>query len=480
MFSSDYRQAEEQYERLVSAFEGHRDKLDKEIQAYEDARSRALVIVTEAQKLLGAVSDKPLVIVEELERIFIEVDEVSMGDVQRKKSLQKLRDNLFTATAANLTYAVVSSNSSSNATRKVGPIEFDPLSIAVSALIVAAGRLAYDEFSSWRNLPRLQDDIVRLLQESERVLLLTRRLEVAQSELSTIEGAVLRLLGRQKDTPVRSYRDMDVVERRWLSPLALSMLLSREVDVPHASASAGRADADAVIERAANRSLEQAQASWIDWLAQVRLAKLVEALGRQDLRLEDALEQLDTCRERIATEVIGRGAGRGGPHGAKGFIAERLDVYIENARSAIKGAEKAYRLTDDNGAIDYVRSANDVLTGIQQKFDMRRFGVEAIKAAYPEFVKQGGVYRIPADFYAELKRLSSVPEGEMRSLRLAQRNIIDELRKLEAEGIKLVSTIEPTSFEHMDAYQEKYAKTLAREREGILEEDRAARLEANE
>ncbi|MBR3314179.1 MAG: hypothetical protein IKG18_08585 [Atopobiaceae bacterium] len=370
----------------------------------------------------------------------------------------------------------------------MGPIEFDPLSIAVSALIVAAGRLAYDEFSSWRNLPRLQDDIVRLLQESERVLLLTRRLEVAQSELSTIEGAVLRLLGRQKDTPVRSYRDMDVVERRWLSPLAnsslaLSMLLSREVDVSHASASAGRADADAVIERAANRSLEQAQASWIDWLAQVRLAKLVEALGRQDLRLEDALEQLDTCRERIATEVIGRGAGRGGPHGAKGFIAERLDVYIENARSAIKGAEKAYRLTDDNGAIDYVRSANDVLTGIQQKFDMRRFGVEAIKehhAAYPEFVKQGGVYRIPADFYAELKRLSSVPEGEMRSLRLAQRNIIDELRKLEAEGIKLGSTIEPTSFEHMDAYQEKYAKTLAREREGILEEDRAARLEANE
>lgn len=341
-------------------------------------------------------------------------------------------------------------------------------------------------FSSWRKLPKLRDDIVGLLQETEHVLLLTKRLEVSRDELSNVETAVLTLLERQRNASVRSYRDMDAVERRWLSPLAnsslaLSKLLGRGIDMPASTALTERANVHTAIESASNRSLEQAQAAWIDWLAQVRLSKLVEALARQDLRLEDALEQLDICRERIVSEVIERGAGRGGPRGAKGFIAERLDVYIENARSAIRGAEKAYKLMDDNGAMDYARLVNNVLTGIQQKFDMRRFGVEAIKRhheTYPDFVRQGGIYRIPADFYAELKRLSSVPVEEAQSLRLAQRNIIEELRKLEAEGIKLGSTIEPTSFDHMDAYQENYAKTLAREQEGILEEDRAARDKA--
>lgn len=237
---------------------------------------------------------------------------------------------------------------------------------------------------------------------------------------------------------------------------------------------------EAVAESVVNRSFEQALAAWVEYLADVRLSNLVEALRSQDLRLETALEQLDICRRRIIGEVIENGEGLGGPNGGKGFIAERLDVYIENARAAIRGASMDFELPSadsafrNNGPTDYVNAE----VPIQQKFVLRRFSVDAIREhldTYPDFIEQGGHYRIPSDFFEELKTIASVAEEDVHTLTLARRNIWKELKKLEDRGVVLGDTVEPSTIKFMDAYPDRYDATLNRERDSIQEADRVDR-----
>ncbi|MBR3314832.1 MAG: hypothetical protein IKG18_11915 [Atopobiaceae bacterium] len=237
---------------------------------------------------------------------------------------------------------------------------------------------------------------------------------------------------------------------------------------------------DTVAENVVGRSYEQALAAWVQYLADVRLSSLLEALRSQDLKLETALEQLDICKRRIIEEVIENGAGLGGPHGGKGFIAERLDVYIENARAAIRGASMDFELPstntyfDNNGPIDYTNAG----IPIQQKFVLRRFSVDAIRDhldTYPDFIEQGGRYRIPSDFYEELKAIASVPESDLHTLTIARRNIWVELKKLEARGVTLDKMVEPAKIKYMEAYPENYDATLNKERDSIRETDRAER-----
>ena len=64
---------------------------------------------------------------------------------------------------------------------------------------------------------------------------------------------------------------------------------------------------------------EQAVASWINYLNQVRLDALYDALQRQDVNLEQALATLDEAQKQIFEEIVLRD--RGGLKGMHGFIA---------------------------------------------------------------------------------------------------------------------------------------------------------------
>jgi hypothetical protein len=87
----------------------------------------------------------------------------------------------------------------------------------------------------------------------------------------------------------------------------------------------------------------------------------------------------------------------------------------------------------NNGPIDYVNGA----IPIQQKFVLKRFSVDAIRehlGTYPDFIAQGGRYRIPSDFFDELKAIARVSESELHTLTLARKNIWAELKELEARA----------------------------------------------
>ena len=150
---------------------------------------------------------------------------------------------------------------------------------------------------------------------------------------------------------------------------------------------------------------EQAVASWIEHLRDLRIADCIEKLEIQDGNFEEALKELEKLKKSIYDEVIQKN--RGGLKGMHGFIGERAQVSIENARNILNGVEKEYFLIDDNGAIDYLRNS----TPIQQKCVQLNKGLNAIKEHlndYPNFLKNGGKYQIPKDYHEKIKELLSL------------------------------------------------------------------------
>lgn len=235
----------------------------------------------------------------------------------------------------------------------------------------------------------------------------------------------------------------------------------------------------AVTERRATDTEGQALAAWADMLSQIRLNELAETLKQQDVNFDRAMELLDECRRRVREEVVENGAGRGGPHGMKGFIAERMDVFIGNARDAVHGAAESFELLDDNGPVDIMRDG----IGIQQKFYYQYSSIDAMTKhldTYPDFLEKGQVYRIAKDVYEELMRIDSVSEGDLAKLPLVEQGVWHRLRAAETKGIVLGKTVEPANINYGDSFKENYAGAIKREEDSLRTEDARARTEARD
>ena len=160
---------------------------------------------------------------------------------------------------------------------------------------------------------------------------------------------------------------------------------------------------------------EQASAAWIDYLNQLRIDELVAALSKQDENLSAAVAELMQAKLQIIEEIIERN--RGGIKGAHGFIAEAEVTSFGNAEKLIDGLKACYKWVNDNGPTDMVRDG----INIQQKFVQgdRLWGLTKIQEhlqKYPDFIKQGGKYQIPDDFYKKIKTLLEMPQEEASKL----------------------------------------------------------------
>jgi len=225
---------------------------------------------------------------------------------------------------------------------------------------------------------------------------------------------------------------------------------------------------------------EQATAAWIDHLNQIRIDEFITNIKAQDINLAGALEALEKLKLDVFSEVVSRN--RGGDKGMHGFIAERAQVAIENARKLIVGAKPEYFLIDDNGPVDYLRGD----TQIQQKFVQNTLGLGAIKehlTKYPDFLKNGGVYQIPKDYYEKFQEIISIsPEDAAKLTRNSDpsitlwrnvQKIVDEM------GIDPTnSPIEPTVIDYSEVQMGTYEKTVDKEAESIKDTDQKRRDDA--
>ncbi|MEV0434884.1 hypothetical protein [Nocardia sp. NPDC050413] len=224
---------------------------------------------------------------------------------------------------------------------------------------------------------------------------------------------------------------------------------------------------------------EQAVASWVSYLNQLRIDNFLGALSRQDVHLRDALTSIDEAIRKIDLEVVA--ANRGGRHGMHGFIAEVAEVGIGNARQQILGQEPIYRWVNDNGPVDLMRGTVE----IQQKFVAAggRFALGAIAEhlqKYPDYVRNGGKYQIPRDFFEVVQRLHSLPpeeasrelsrSGEGPSFKDWQR--VQSFFQDRSVGLE---SLEPSTLEYSEVQRDAYSSTMAAEKESLLATDQSAR-----
>lgn len=218
-------------------------------------------------------------------------------------------------------------------------------------------------------------------------------------------------------------------------------------------------------------SEEQAVASWVNYLNQVRLDKMAIALNAESQNLENALLSVTDAFNRIQNEIINNGMGRGGAKGMHGYIAEAAQYGIENARNLIKGEDAIVKWIDDNGPTDLMRGSLE----IQQKFVNAggHLSLEAVRKhleKYPDYLKDGHKYQIPADHYRKIKELLTIPEQEANKLAtstgefsLRQWNEVHDF----VDNVLPMDKIEPSVLEYKDVQQNTIADTIDKEKQAL-------------
>lgn len=228
----------------------------------------------------------------------------------------------------------------------------------------------------------------------------------------------------------------------------------------------------------AKSTQEQGFAAWVDSLNQLRLNELLAKLTAQDVNLEQALAELQKMKADIAALIA---SNRGGGKGMHGFLAEAAEAGIENARNLVKGLDAACRWINDNGPADLLR--NDV--EIQQKFVQANghFGLEAVREhleKYPDFIKNGGKYQLPKDFYEELRRLLAMSREQAAKESASTYRLWTWVQEFFAENKITPEHLEPAVLDYSAAQRGAIDQTIQSEEQSIRSEDRRRRDAAYE
>ena len=221
---------------------------------------------------------------------------------------------------------------------------------------------------------------------------------------------------------------------------------------------------------------DQAMASWVTYLNQLRIDALFEKLTIQDMNLSEMLKILDCLKLDIAELVE---SNRGGEKGIHGFIGERLQVGLSNAKNIIDGIKPTYKLIDDNGRDDFLNGS----IPIQLKCVQKNCGLDAIKKhleTYPNFLKNGGKYQIPKDYYNRLNTLWSLPEEDVGRLGRADLRLYRNIQKFFNETGLHKSDIEPMEVDYSEVQKGTYNQTINNKERDYRSKDAENRNKAYE
>ena len=228
---------------------------------------------------------------------------------------------------------------------------------------------------------------------------------------------------------------------------------------------------------------EQAVASWANYLNQVRLIRLLEALQRQDQNWESAIETLNDSLTVIKSKIIERN--RGGLKGMHGFIAEAAECGIGNAREQVRGRLPVYEWINDNGPADLLRNG----IPIQQKFvnSGNHLSLQAILQhleKYPDFLEQGGKYQIPEDHYEQIRKLLSITREQANKIPTSNGEFSlrqwKEVHDFFDNGQVTLQDIEPSVLNYPQVQMNKIDETIQSEKIALEDIDRSIRNDAYE
>ena len=227
-------------------------------------------------------------------------------------------------------------------------------------------------------------------------------------------------------------------------------------------------------ENVVKTSQEQAIASWINYLNQVRIDEFLKNVNQEDINLNDALSCINKTLDTISSEIVNNGSGRGGASGMHGFIAEIAECGISNARSLVNGEAPIYEWINDNGPADLARGT----TLIQQKFvqsgnHLSLFAIKEHLSKYPDFLKNGGKYQIPKDHYNKIKNLLSIPSEQANKMPTETNDFSlrqwKEVQQTFGDGKLSINDIEPSKLKYKEVQRGIYEDTFQREKNSLKE-----------
>ena len=228
---------------------------------------------------------------------------------------------------------------------------------------------------------------------------------------------------------------------------------------------------------------EQAVASWVNYLNQVRLDRLMNALQQQDLNWEEAMATLKHTFSIIDKEIIERN--RGGFKGMHGFIAEVAECGMGNAREQVEGRMPIYEWINDNGPADLVRNGVE----IQQKFvaSGNHLSLQVITQhfqKYPDFLSRGGKYQIPEDHYEKIKYLLSISKEQANKMPTSTGEFSlkqwKEVHDFFEKGDISLKELEPSKLKYDQVQANRIADTIKAEKRSLKKTDQKIRDNAYE
>lgn len=227
------------------------------------------------------------------------------------------------------------------------------------------------------------------------------------------------------------------------------------------------------VNRTIKSTQEQAVASWITYLNQVRLNELVEKLNQQDINLEEALKELDEIKKFLGNpEHI-----LGSPLTKHGEIAEHMQVNFANARRAIQGLSKNHTF-DGVGRTapeDYIRDGQQIQSKFYNGLRNTFFGNHALSEhieTYPDFVKNGGSYDIPKDQYDQMIELLDMYKNNRSKMSKADYNLAKKIDVfLKENNLEVGKDVQPAVVGYGDVQQGTANQTVYKEEINIKEEN---------
>ncbi len=223
---------------------------------------------------------------------------------------------------------------------------------------------------------------------------------------------------------------------------------------------------------------EQAVASWIDSLNQLRLDELFANLATQDINLTNALNELQELKNFVANpeHILGSFKSK------HGEIAEHVQVNISNARRMVEGlsAEHTFEGVGRTAPEDYlfkgVKVQSKYLNGLVNTLT-HDCGVIGHLAKYPNFLNEGGIYHIPQDQYDAMQKLLSMSNKEINKSSHGVRAVVRKLKEFQEQtGIDLSgNSIKPAIGSYDEIQLGKINNTIDSEEISVKTKDQERR-----
>ena len=233
----------------------------------------------------------------------------------------------------------------------------------------------------------------------------------------------------------------------------------------------------------AKSTQEQAVASWIDLLNQMRLDELVAKLTAQDTNFTGALNELQELKIFVANldHILGSLKSK------HGEIAEHVHVNISNARRIIEGLAPEYtfegvgRTAPEDYLFNGIKVQSKYLNGLVNTLTNDN-GILGHLSKYPDFLKEGGIYHIPRDQYDAMQKILSMSDEEVNKASREVRAIVQKLKDFQEQtGVDLNSgSIQPAIGNYDEVQLGKIDDTIDNEEKSIKDKDHERREDAHQ